>query len=353
MCLYPRLIENRKYKANLKNSGVIPAISDKRALYVPVGCGKCMECMKKKAREWQVRLSEEIRTNKNGKFVTLTFDNNAYLYLNKKIKKRIDENGKEWNLTGYDRDNAICKKAVRYFLENWRKEFKRSVKHWFVTEIGGGRYEHIHIHGIIFTDESEETIKRKWKYGFSFIGKYVNEQTINYIVKYIYKTDDKHKNYNPKILTSKGIGKGYLKRVDSKNNKYKGLNTKDFYKTRTGYEIAMPIYYRNKIYTDEERENLWMMKLDKNERYIGGVKVQADNDEDVRNALEVARMKNDDLGYGNDKINWSEKMYENQRRNLLLLQRIKDKKEESNKKREIEPSKENNEIPLGSIDDAF
>ena len=145
MCLYPRLIENRKYKSNLKNSGVIPTIFDKRALYVPVGCGKCMECMKKKAREWQVRLSEEIRTNKNGKFVTLTFDNKSYLYLNKKIKKRIDENGKKWNLTGYDRDNALAKKAVRYFLENWRKEFKKSVKHWLVTEIGGGRYEHIHL----------------------------------------------------------------------------------------------------------------------------------------------------------------------------------------------------------------
>ena len=139
MCLYPRLIENKKYKSNLKNSGVIPAITDKRALYVPVGCGKCMECMKKKAREWQVRLSEEIRTYKNGKFVTLTFDSQSYLHLNKKIKKRIDKNGKEYNLNGYDRDNAICKKAVRYFLENWRKEFKKSVKHWFVTGKKGKR----------------------------------------------------------------------------------------------------------------------------------------------------------------------------------------------------------------------
>ena len=139
MCLYPRLIQNRKYISNIKNSGKIPAISDKRALYVPVGCGKCMECMKKKAREWQIRLSEEIRTNNNGKFVTLTLDNTSYLKLSKKIKKRVDEKGKVYNLTGYDKDNAICKKAVRYFLENWRSKYKKSVKHWLVTEIGGGQ----------------------------------------------------------------------------------------------------------------------------------------------------------------------------------------------------------------------
>ena len=47
MCLYPRLIKNPKYKANKKNGGIIPAISDKRVLAVPIGCGKCIECKKR------------------------------------------------------------------------------------------------------------------------------------------------------------------------------------------------------------------------------------------------------------------------------------------------------------------
>ena len=33
MCLYPRLIENRKYKSTKKNGGKIPTIIDKRALF--------------------------------------------------------------------------------------------------------------------------------------------------------------------------------------------------------------------------------------------------------------------------------------------------------------------------------
>ena len=73
MCLYPKLIKNRKYIANKKNGGIIPAVSDNRVLLVPVGCGKCMECSKQKSNNWKVRLNEEIKEHKNGQFITLTF----------------------------------------------------------------------------------------------------------------------------------------------------------------------------------------------------------------------------------------------------------------------------------------
>ena len=46
MCLYEKTIENRRYKANKKNGGVIPAIFDERERYVTVGCGRCMEFIK-------------------------------------------------------------------------------------------------------------------------------------------------------------------------------------------------------------------------------------------------------------------------------------------------------------------
>ena len=60
MCLYPKLISNRKYQTTKKNGGVIPPVNDKRTLLVPVGCGNCMECKQKKAREWKVRLNELV-----------------------------------------------------------------------------------------------------------------------------------------------------------------------------------------------------------------------------------------------------------------------------------------------------
>ena len=69
MCLYPRIIENRKYKPNKKNGGVVPECTDDRVKAVAVGCGQCIECRKQKAREWQVRINEEIRSDPRGKFM--------------------------------------------------------------------------------------------------------------------------------------------------------------------------------------------------------------------------------------------------------------------------------------------
>jgi len=80
----------------------------------------------------------------------------------------------------------------------------------------------------------------------------VNEKTINYIVKYVNKIDVKHKEYQSKIFTSKGIGKNYVNREDKKRNVYKKGNTVETYRTRKGLEIGLPIYYRNKIYTEIE-----------------------------------------------------------------------------------------------------
>ena len=34
MCLYPKLIKNKKYTKSKKNGGVIPAVSDNRVLWV-------------------------------------------------------------------------------------------------------------------------------------------------------------------------------------------------------------------------------------------------------------------------------------------------------------------------------
>ena len=46
MCLYPKLILNRKYLPNKKNGGIPPKCPDERLRYVTAACGKCYECRK-------------------------------------------------------------------------------------------------------------------------------------------------------------------------------------------------------------------------------------------------------------------------------------------------------------------
>ncbi len=266
----------------------------------------------------ECKITEEIRHDKSGKFITFTYSNEELNKLEKEIK----------GLNGYDLDNEVATLSMRRFLERWRKKYKKSIKHWFVTEIGGNYTERIHLHGILFTNEKKETIEKIWKYGHIVIGNgkehYVNEQTINYIVKYINKPDKIHKEYNSKILTSAGIGKKYLERKDANKNKYKNKETKETYTTRNGANIALPIYYRNHIYNEEEKEKLWLNKLDENVRYVCGVKIDISKEEETYyKTLEEYRRKNKRLGYGNNEKNWELKRYENQRRNLKKLERIK------------------------------
>lgn len=78
----------------------------------------------------------------------------------------------------------------------------------------------------------------------------------------------------------------------------------------------LPVYYRNKLYTDEEREKLWLNKLDKQIRYVDKKPIDISKGyETYYEALKVAREKNKRLGYGTDET-WKTKKYEEEIRKL-------------------------------------
>ena len=85
----------------------------------------------------------------------------------------------------------------------------------------------------------------------------------------------------------------------------------------------MPAYWRNKLYSEEEREKLWIEKLDKKERWVDGQRIDvSENDEMYWEAVKEARKKNKRLGYGTNEKNWDKKRYENERRNMLYEKRV-------------------------------
>lgn len=297
MCLYPRFYKNKKYLPTKKNGYNPPKPKDNRTLYVPVKCGKCEECRKALANEWKIRFAEEFEIEKERWDVTLTFSEESLMKLDAETPMKETEY----------RDNTIATEATRRFLERWRKKHTKSVKHWFITELGHESTERIHLHGIMFCSADKiKDLKEIWKYGHVDIGTYCNERTIGYCVKYITKVDNKHKDFMGKILNSAGIGANYMKR-EKHLNIYQGRETKDYYKTKEGYKLGLPIYYRNHLYTEEQREKLWMYKCDKKERYITGTKYKLETQEDIENfykALAVAQEDNIKHGYG--KIKWDE-----------------------------------------------
>jgi hypothetical protein len=89
--------------------------------------------------------------------------------------------------------------------------------------------------------------------------------------------------------------------------------------------MNLPIYYRNKLYSEEEKEKLWIHKLNKNERWVMGEKIKADDFKGYDGLLKHYRSLNKELGYGSDEKNWDKEQYELQRRKLLYEKRLKEK----------------------------
>lgn len=300
MCLYPRLILNRKYLATKKNGYNPPPLTDERLKYVPIGCGNCIECRKQKAQSWRVRLHEELRMHKHAWFVTLTFSEESLTQL-----------CSEFQLT---ESNAIAGKAVRRFLERWRKRTKKSVKHWLITELGHEETERIHLHGIIFTEGilTKEYLESVWQYGRTDTGKYCNSRSINYIVKYVTKIDNDHKGYRAEIFASAGIGKNYISKSRI-YNKFANTDTREYYTLPNGARVNLPIYYRNHVYSEQEREQLWINRIEEHKRYVMGIEIPnvdtPEGDAQYIAVREEQRKLNKLCGYGDDSKEWQLRDY--------------------------------------------
>lgn len=262
MCVFTKTMFNPRYKAGIKNGGIIPPVPDMRVLSIEAKCGTCIECRRERASEWQIRLTEEAKAQGyHGHFVTLTFDEEHMNKLAEEVGDDADE---------------IAKVALRRYLELWRKKHKSRPKHWFVNELGHKNTERLHLHGVIFTEESKEEVLKYWRYGAQkYCGYSFGEKVIGYITKYITKDDPTHKGWKGRVLCSPGIGKSYVE--DShiqEQHRFKGENTNVFYRTKQGHKKSMPTYYKRKLWSDAERETLRLTKMDKGEITIGGIKLR-------------------------------------------------------------------------------
>lgn len=292
MCLYPTFVRNPKYKPNKKNKGKPPVCLDRRLYYIPAKCGCCIECRKEKQREWRVRLEEELRSN-FGYFTTLTISPEG-------IKEIEEKTGLKWE----ENPNEIATKALRLFLERARKETGKSIRHWCVTELGEKK-DRIHLHGIFYGQRSAELIKKHWKYGFVFIGGYCNSKSINYMTKYMLKVDIKHPEFKQIVLASPGIGSGYMDRLDylwQKQN-YKKIEVAT-YTFRNGTKMAMPKYYKDKIFSEREKEVMWVNNLDRGLLWIYGEKVKANDWKTIDNLRRYWQKYGRDV-MGDDPIAWN------------------------------------------------
>lgn len=220
---------------------------DADAYHMTVPCGQCPECMKRRVSVWSFRLRKEEEVSVSSFFVTLTYDTENV---------PISANG----------FMTLHKPDVQKFFKRLRKKMPKNAPKisYYVAGEYGSKRGRPHYHAIIF-NASEKSIQDSWLAGSVDIG-FVSGASVAYTLKYINKgrvvpahaKDDRIPEF---ALMSKGLGKSYLTPATVKHHK-RDLK-KAYIVVDDGVRIPIPRYYKDKIYTEDERkrQNDYLSKI--------------------------------------------------------------------------------------------
>lgn len=216
-------------------------VKDKLRGDIPVPCGLCPPCQKRRVSQWAFRLKKQEEISYSALFVTLTFST-QHVPITSKGFMTLDK-----------REFQMFMKRLRKIAYFNRKDGPK-ISYYCVGEYGSHTYRP-HFHAIIFNAYSSE-IEEAWQKGDIFIGK-VSGASIAYTLKYINKgkripmhqNDDRVPEFS---LMSKKMGSNYL---TPETLKYHRNDLSKAYVTiEGGIKIAIPRYYRDQIYTEAERK---------------------------------------------------------------------------------------------------
>jgi len=203
-----------------------------------VPCGRCAFCLVNKRSQWMFRVHHEMHTQEYpGKFLTLTYD-----------EKHVRRAPGGLSLRFRD---------VQLYLKRLRKA-KYYVKYICVGEYGGVTHRP-HYHLIIWTDAPDTVLETEWKsskdgsrLGSIHFGT-LTIASVMYTMKYVIQPKQKEVDglERTRAQFSRGIGIGFLTTAMYNYLTFDYENPKMFV-TIDGNKVALPRYYKNKIYTKHQ-----------------------------------------------------------------------------------------------------
>lgn len=204
---------------------------------VPVPCGRCPYCLKRKVASWAFRLRKQDEISGASFFVTLTYSDPPM------------------SSKGYMTLNKVC---TQLFFKRLRKNTPRTKwKYYLVGEYGTQNWRP-HYHIILFADTHYSKdqllvqLYKAWDKGLIDVGT-VTGASVAYTLKYVqkptrvpvHKNDDRLPEFS---LMSKGLGSHFL--TDNIKDYYE-RNLETNYLIQDGFKIAMPRYYRERILSSD------------------------------------------------------------------------------------------------------
>lgn len=225
-------------------------------------CGKCYYCLRRRTSGWSFRLMKEERVSLSSFFVTLTYKTEyvpitprGYMSLN---KSHIPELMR--TIRQYYRYRAVNPKTGR---TKWYYDKVPKIRYFAVGEYGG-KTDRPHYH-VLFFNVNIDDVEKAWYHGAIHVGR-VSEASTGYTLKYmmkpgkvpLHKNDDRLPEFQ---LMSKGLGANYLTKesiawhkADFQKTEHGIFTERMYLPLYDGKKIAMPRYYKEKIYSKLQRE---------------------------------------------------------------------------------------------------
>lgn len=238
-------------------------------LDINVPCGKCPPCKIRRVNEWVFRIMwEEENNSTSSHFITLTYDTQHV---------PLTPNG----------FMSLRKRDLQLFFKRLRKLCPDFVLKYYACGEYGSKTQRPHYHAVILNVPDSDMFVKAWsldgvQLGMVDVGTCTGD-SVAYCMKYLDKQsgtiksmrharDDREKEFP---LMSKGIGKGY---VDSAATQmyHKFDLSRNYVTKRGGYKVAMPRYYRMKMFDEFELEasrdiiNINIQEKEKKDRYLFG-----------------------------------------------------------------------------------
>lgn len=203
-----------------------------------VNCGKCLNCKKKRGREWFVRCIDELEKHpKKNSFITLTY--NQRMYTNHRDK------------------TGLTKFIKRLREKSFRRDGLRNIKYYAVSEQGEIN-ERFHWHILLFGYRPEDLIPFKdrgthilyvseelsnlWGKGHVTLGE-ITAKSIRYVLDYLWKDPE------ATAFMSRGLGYADDKLLENEEPIKIGQST-----------YAQPRYYIRK-YREKTGDSTFMKGL--------------------------------------------------------------------------------------------
>ncbi|QXP08476.1 MAG: replication initiator protein [Arizlama microvirus] len=207
---------------------------------VPVPCGRCPPCKKRRVDGWVFRLQQEEKRSSTARFITLTYGPHSL---------PISPNG--WM--------TLDKSDLQKYFKRLRKLCPSVNVRYYACGEYGSKSKRPHYHAIVFNVPDDNMFYSAWSLdgvpiGAVHVGQ-VSNNSIAYTMKYIDKSNffafhDKDDRVPEFPLMSKGLGSNYVtpQIVDYHHDDYSRL----YLTTDGGHKIAMPRYYKGRIYNADD-----------------------------------------------------------------------------------------------------